>query len=94
MRELVQTLILAELGGLMLCELVQTLFPKYKLALYPDELKSTLCYARRVQRTDPLMEAEVESSVGPARPGFAIDHDMDGPVSLNVEIGRRRKKCG
>lgn len=76
---------------MLLQELVQVLFPKWKLALYPDELKTSLCYARRVKRTDPLNEADVESSIGPARPGFAIDFETDGQVSLNVEIGRKRK---
>lgn len=71
----------------MLTNIMKLLFPKQTLKMYPDEVSTTLCYQRRIQRLDPMNEAYTESSTSTPRPGFVIDHSQDGRVVLqNVEI--------
>lgn len=55
------------------------------LALYPDDVPSTLDYAARVQRTDPMNERFTESSA--VRHVVNLSHDRSGYLKIeNVEI--------
>lgn len=65
------------------------MFAREKLYLSPEDLTATRGYAERIKRTDPTGHLEVESSASPARPGIKIDVDVDGPMVLKLEYGRR-----
>jgi hypothetical protein len=76
----------------MLTDIMQALFPREKLKMYPDDVKTTLNYHMRMQRLDPMNEAYTPSSIATPRPGFAIDHSQDGRVVLeNIEIKHYRR---
>ena len=74
----------------MLTNLIETLFPKWKLFLYADEMKTTNHYHAVSERSKAWWDREgiVDGcSIAKPKPGFVIDHSQDGHVSLkNVEI--------
>lgn len=75
--------------------LLSTLFPKWKLSLYPDEVKDTEYYHKVSERSKPWwdrVDIDPDCAVGKPRPSLYIDYFADGPMTLNVEIGWKRRR--
>jgi len=63
-------------------------FGYQKERLYQDDLRATLCYYRRLQRSDPQGEEQTPSWAGSSNPlAFSLWNEREGPSKRYLEIG-------
>lgn len=69
-------------------KLLNAFVPGRKLTLYKEDVSSSVAYAERVRRTNPVIHSLPEIDYATkSQPALYIDFERDGRQSLEVEIG-------